>query len=63
MRNAERKLTLDADDVVTYLLRDLLIGYELDEIVNGINRRVDALEALDLLPNRQRIVEELRAAP
>lgn len=44
--------------MIAYLLRHLLIGNQLDQIVDGIYRRVDALEALNLLPDGQRIVQE-----
>lgn len=49
-------LTFNAHDVVANLLRHLLVGYQLDEVVDGVDRRMDTLEALDLLPDGQRIV-------
>lgn len=52
------KLTFNADDVVAYLRRHLPIVQQVDQMVDGIDRRVDALEALNLLPNGQRVVKQ-----
>lgn len=56
------QLTFDAHDVIADLLGDDRVGYEIDEIVNGVDGRVYALEPLDLLANGQRIVGERRMA-
>lgn len=48
--------------MVPDLLGDDRIGYELDEIVNGVYGRVYALETLDLLADGQRVVRERRMA-
>lgn len=51
-------LTFNADHMIANLLRHLLIGYHFDQIVDRIDGRMDALEALDLLPYGQRVVQE-----
>lgn len=51
-------LTFNADDVIAYLCRHLAVVQQVDQMVDGIDRRVDALEALNLLPNGQRVVEQ-----
>lgn len=50
--------TFYANDVVPYLLGYNTIGHHFYEIVNGVYRRMDALEPLNLLSYRQGIVEE-----
>lgn len=54
----QNEFTFDANDVVPNLLGYYTIGYHLDEIVNGINRRMDTFEPLNFLSYRQRVVEE-----
>lgn len=54
-----RWLTFDADHMVTYLLGNLLVGYQFDEIINGVNWWMNTFETLDFLSYRQRIVEKL----
>lgn len=49
-------LTLDADYVVPDLLAQHGIGDGLDEVVDGVDGRVDAFKALDLLPDGERVV-------
>lgn len=49
-------LTFNTDDMVAYLLLNLVIGDQLDQVVDCVDRRVDALEPLDLLSDRQRVV-------
>jgi len=41
--------TFNADDVIPHLLLYHLIPYNLDEIVKGIDARMDAFKTLDLL--------------
>jgi len=49
-------ITFDADNMVADLLAQNGIGDGLYEVVDGVDGRVDALEALDLLPDGQRVV-------
>jgi hypothetical protein len=58
MCSCERSLTFDANDVVSYLLGHQAVRNQINQVVDGINRRVDALEALDLLSDGQGVVEE-----
>lgn len=52
--------TFDAHNVIPDLLRYDRVGYEFDEVVNGVDGRVHALETLDLLADGQRVVGERR---
>lgn len=49
-------LTFDADNMVPDLLSQDWVWDGLDEVVYGVDGRVDALKPLDLLPDGQRIV-------
>lgn len=59
----KQELTFNADDVVANLLGNLLVRYQFDEVVNGIDRWMNTFEPLDLLSNSQRIVEKLEIVP
>lgn len=50
-------LTFNADNMVPDLLGNQAVGHMLDQVVNRVDGRMDALEALDLLANRTRIVQ------
>ncbi len=52
----KRDLTFDADNVVPDLLAQSWIWDGLDEVVDGVDGRVDTLKSLDLLPDGQRVV-------
>lgn len=54
-----RALTFNANHMIAHLLRNLLVRYQVDEIIDGIYGWVHAFESLDLLPYGQRTVEEL----
>jgi hypothetical protein len=45
-----KALTFDADNMVPDLLSQDWIWYGFDEVIDGINGRVDTLKALNLLP-------------
>ena len=48
-------LTFYADDVFAYLLRQERVRHQLDQVVDGVDARVDGLEPLDLLADGQRV--------
>jgi hypothetical protein len=52
------KRIFDAHDMVPDLLGDDWIGYELDEIINGVDGRVNTLKPLNFLADGQRIIGE-----
>lgn len=52
-----RILTFDVDDVLPNLRSDLDVRNKLNEIVNGVDRGMNWLEALDLLSNGVRVVD------
>lgn len=54
-----RALTFNANHMIAHLLGNLLVRYQVDEIIDGINGWVHAFESLNLLPYGQRTVEEL----
>ena len=56
MRYFNVGLTFDADNMVTDLLAQNGIRDGLDEVIDGIYGRVDALKPLNLLANSQRVV-------
>lgn len=51
-------LTFNADNVIAYLLRYLVILDEVNEVVDCINRWMHALESLNFLANGQGVVQE-----
>lgn len=44
--------------MVAYLRRHLAVVQQVDQMIDRVDRRVDALEALNLLADRQRVVEQ-----
>ena len=50
--------TFDADDVIPDLLGYNTVRDQVDQVVDSVYRGMDALEPLDLLPDRQGVVEE-----
>ena len=50
-------LTFNADNMVPDLLGNQAVGHMLDQVVNSVDGRMNALETLNLLANRARIVQ------